>query len=284
MKKKTLFATLIILLTIFSFYFVSNKKSSSRPDLIVTIAPYKYFVERLTDHSLEVKNLIPEIADPHGFSPPAKELIDMFSAKAWFLVGEPFEKQLMPILKKNNPQIQGVPLNEDLETLDAGCCAHHKEEDLHFWMSPRIARIQVKKIAHTLKEIYPEKAPLIDEQLALIEQDFDQLNQNFLAKLENLQNKHLLVSHPAFGYFCKDYHLHQISLEDESLDISPRELTLLYDHIAEHQIKTLYVQKQHSYKMAQLTAKALDLKMVDFNPYTENYFENMHHFADLLGE
>ena len=285
MKKKFLVTLLITLLTVFSFYFVSNKKSPSKPDLLVTIAPYKYFVDRLTDHSLNVKSLVPEESDPHGFEPSAKELMGLFSAKAWFLIGEPFEKHFLPIIQKNNPSLEAVHLESNIKTLKLNCPHHnHPIDDLHFWMSPKITKGQVQKIAAVLTEIYPEKAHIIERELISLNQDFDQLDAYLTKQTNENKTSFLLVSHPAFGYFCSDYKLKQLALENETQDTSPKELTQLFNQIKEHKIKRLYVQKQYNYKMAKITANSLDLEMVEVNPYKENYFENMTSFGSYLGD
>ena len=77
-----------------------DQKQVLKPEVLVTIAPHKYFIERLMDHQVEVKGLVPEVADPHGFEPTAKDLLNLFEAKVWFLSGEPFEEHFIPILKK----------------------------------------------------------------------------------------------------------------------------------------------------------------------------------------
>lgn len=284
MKKKFLFTFFVVLLTIFSFFYVSKNKTTKSPDLLTTIAPYKYFIDRLTDHSLEVKNLVPEASDPHGYEPSAKELVALFSAKAWFLIGEPFEDHFLPILKRNNPKIRAVKLYNQLPTLELSCPHHHHVEDLHFWMSPQKMQNQVTVIAQELKELYPNKKEQIERNLELIKEDFKNLDNRFKTQLQDKKISHLLVSHPAFGYFCQDYGLKQMALENETQDPSPKELSDLLNQIQKQNIGRIFVQKQHNYKMAKLVSDSLNLKMVEVNPYAENYFENLHSFANHLGD
>lgn len=285
MKKKLLFTFFILTLTVFSFYFVSNKKFTSKPDILVTIAPYKYFIDRLTNKSLNVKSLVPEESDPHGFEPSAKELMGLFSAKAWFLIGEPFEKHFLQIIQKNTPSLKAIHLESDIQTLKLNCPHHnHPIDDLHFWMSPKITKGQVQKIASVLKEIYPEMTPIIERELISLNQDFDELDAYLKKQTKENKTSYLLVSHPAFGYFCSDYNLQQLALENETQDTSPKQLADLFTKIKKNNIKRLYVQKQYNYKMAKLTANSLDLEMIEVNPYQENYFDNMKSFGQHLGD
>ncbi len=285
MKKKLLLLLIIPLFIVCCSFFSSKRQPTTKPEILVTIAPYKYFVERLTDNSISVKNLVPEAADPHGFEPPAKELVGLFDTKVWFLIGEPFEKQFLPIIQKNDPDINVVHLDEDVAVpLHLSCShhSHHSLEDRHFWMSPNVMKTQINIMAKTLQKLYPEKSALIEQRLGEVNLDFDNLDLAMSESIKKYDSDYLLISHPAFGYFCRDYGLHQLALENETQDPSPKELATLFSMINEKDIKNIYVQKQHNYKMAKLTADSLNLKMVEVNPYKENYFENMHSFGNQL--
>lgn len=281
MKKLFLIISLS-LLTISSLFYISYNKSSSKPEVLVTIAPYKYFVERLTEKKVLVKNLVPEVDDPHGFAPSAKELMDLFSAKIWFLSGEPFEEQFVPILRKNNPNVEVADLKDNINLLHVACCHHHHVEDLHFWMSPKIAQMQCQKMATLLKKHFPEHADGIDKQLVQLNVDFERLDGYLKNKLKDSEGSSFLVSHPAFGYFSKEYGLHQLALENEGQDPSPKEFADLLVKVKEKKIHNLYVQKQYNYKASEQLARAQNLKMIEVNPYSENYFENMMAFGDSL--
>ncbi len=288
MKKKLLLLFLVPLFIICASFFSSKKQSISKPEILVTIAPYKYFVERLSDNTIVVKSLVPEAADPHGFEPPAKELLSLFNAKAWFLVGEPFEDHFLPIIKRNDPALKVIHLDHNVSKTLQLCCPHHSHkhtmEDRHFWMSPKVMKTQINMMAGALKDLYPQKSEIIDQRLKEINIDFDKLDSELTSQTADCNSPYLLVSHPAFGYFCRDYGLNQLAIENETQDPSPKELTILFDTIKQKKIKTIYVQKQHSYKMAKLAAESLNLKMVEVNPYSENYFENMQSFGKKLGE
>lgn len=284
MKKKFLIFFLIPLLIISGSFFSLKKTPSSKPEVLVTIAPYKYFVEKLTDKSVEVYNLVPEEADPHGFEPSAKELMRLFAAKAWFTVGEPFESQFLPIIQKNDPDLKVYNLGDAVDQKLSLKCSHHGHsvEDMHYWMSPKVMRAQVDRIAIALKEVYPEKAEVIDQRLVEINQEFDLYEQLIQDQIKKVKSHYLLVSHPAFGYFCRDYGLEQIALENETQDPSPKEISELYNTIQQKDIQTIYVQKQHNYKLAKMTAEQMDLTMVEVNPYKEHYFDNLNHFCQEL--
>lgn len=286
MKKKFLLLFLIPLLIISGSFFSSKKQPQKQPEILVTIAPYKYFIEKLTDSSVPVHNLVPEEADPHGFEPSAKELVRLFSAKAWFLVGEPFENQFLPIIQRNDPQLQVFHLNQVVSNkLNLKCSHHnHQVEDMHFWMSPQVMRLQVQEIAKVLKELYPDKSELIETRLQDINLEFEEYDLLLKEQAQKTKSHYLLVSHPAFGYFCRDYGFRQLALENETQDPSPKELTQLYDLIKEKNIQKIYVQKQHNYKLAKMTADHMNLSMVEVNPYKENYFENLRFFSQELAK
>lgn len=283
MKKSLLFIVFPLLLMITGLFIL---KRSSEPqqqhEILVTIAPYKKIVEELVDHQIKVKTLIPESADPHGYEPNAKELVSLFQTKLWFTIGEPFEEQLLPILKKNNLQIKAIDLKENISLLKS-CCSHHGD-DLHFWMSPKIVKAQLNHIADSLKNQWPEKAELIDKNLERLNLEFIDLDLFLITTLNEKKDSYLLTSHPAFGYFCHDYGLKQLSIETEGGDPSAKEFTDLLSLVKENHIQNIYTQKQHNTKASEILAKEMNLSCIEVNPYAEDYFDNLRHFGKVLGE
>lgn len=155
---------------------------------------------------------------------------------------------------------------------------------MHFWMSPQVMQLQVQEMAIALKGLYPEKAELIDTRLQELNLEFEEYDSIIKEQTEKTKSHYLLVSHPAFGYFCRDYGFEQLALENETQDPSPKELAELYNLIKENNIQKIYVQKQHNYKLAKMTADNLNLTMVEVNPYKENYFDNLRSFSQELGQ
>jgi zinc transport system substrate-binding protein len=99
-----------------------------------------------------------------------------------------------------------------------------------------------------------------------------------------LDNRTILVAHPAYGYFCRDYQLRQISIEFEGKDPTPRQLTKVLEDARQNQIKKVFIQKQYSNKGARLIASTLNASVINLDPYSENYFSSMLEIAQQISK
>ena len=101
-----------------------------------------------------------------------------------------------------------------------------------------------------------------------------------LNKLLNpIRGKTVLVTHPAYGYLCRDYGIIQLPVEVEGKDPSPRQLTTLLNQARQLKVRTIYTQSQYPDKVANLLAGQLNAKLVKLDPYAENYVENLRTIA-----
>jgi zinc transport system substrate-binding protein len=101
----------------------------------------------------------------------------------------------------------------------------------------------------------------------------DALDSQLQQTLEPVKNQVLLVSHPAFGYFCRDYSLLQLSIEFDGKEPCPKHLEQLLNHKRPDIAIAL---PQHNNKGVRMMAKNLHLPIKVIDPYSYDYFETMH--------
>lgn len=46
----------------------------------------------------------------------------------------------------------------------------------------------------------------------------DELDNKIKISLSNIKNRNLIITHPAFGHFCKEYSLNQIAIARDEAD------------------------------------------------------------------
>ena len=241
--------------------------------VLVTIAPHKYFVEKIAGDTVKTLVLLPVGANAHTFDPTPKQVFAASGADLWFKLGEPFEGQTLAALKSHNSRLQPVELSKDIELL-SGHCSHHKHcssSDLHYWLSPKAAKIQAKTITDALIRQYPENGKVYTNNYNAFIKELDELDSQVAIILNPLNSRTFFVSHPAYAYFGKDYNLHQISIEFEGKDPSPKQLTKILDKARELQVKTIFLQPQFSNKGAKVVAELIGAKGVMLDPFEENY-------------
>lgn len=285
MHIKTLLFTFVILLT------ASCGKSAApvtqnKPLLLVSIAPYKSLVGRIAGSDFEVQTVVPSSSNPHSFEPTSAQVAKIGRAQVWFLIGEPFEKKILPILKSRNPNLtvvdlrDGIQLIQDHELSCKHCSMDHL--DRHIWLSPKLATEQAIAIEKTLHQRYPEKN--FEANLTHLSDDLARLDTEIQEILKPVTNRTLLVSHPAFGYFCKDYNFVQLSVEYEGKDPRPKHLADTLERAVTESAEVALALPQYNNKGAELIAEKLHLPIRQIDPYSSDYFETMRKLAHLIAE
>lgn len=256
--------------------------------VLVSVAPYKFFLNRVAGDTVKVGLLVPAAASSHTYEPTPKQILEASSADLWFTIGESFECRILPALQARNPNLQAVDLRQGLDLIAAastnscshGCCKGSGGEDLHIWLSLRQVEIQVRTIAAALSARYPENAQLYAHNAEQFIAELHTLDQQISTLLAPLKQRTILVSHPAYAYFCRDYNLEQLSIEFEGKDPSPQQLTKLLQQAKQKKIKAIFIQRQYSNKGAKLIATQLGAKLVMLDPYSENYLSAMREIAE----
>lgn len=252
--------------------------------VLVSVAPYKAFVENIAGNTVQVGVMVPAGASIHTYEPTPREMLAASKADLWFMTGEAFEAKAARAFKNHNPAMEFIDLKQGVDLIsndphyDAQHCCKHCL-DLHIWLSPKQAKIQAKAIAQTLIKRYPESRKQYEENLQKFLDQLDALDRSIEATLKPLKNRTILVSHPAYAYFCRDYNLKQLSIEYEGKDPTPHQLTQVMEQARRLQIKTIFIQPQYNNKGARLIADHIGAKVVSLNPYAENYFASMEQIA-----
>ncbi len=282
-----LFSLAIVFLS-FPFLLKASAPEALTHHVLVSVAPYKYFVERIAGDTVKISLMVPPGASSHTYEPSPRATLAASHADLWFLIGESFESRAVRAIKSHHPDIVLVDLRQGVQLISADpngaqvhchCCSNPNCQDLHIWLSPSQSKIQAATIAKALSEIYPEHKAIYQKNLQTFLSELDALDQDISGILQPLKNRVIMVSHPAYAYFCRDYALKQTSIEFEGKDPTPRQLTTLLDAARQQQIKTIFVQMQYNNKGARLIAQHIGAKVVNLDPYSESYFESMREIA-----
>lgn len=291
--KKLLIALLAICLSGCGNLSQNNNKNV----VVVSIPPYAYFVNQIAGDLVHVVTAVPPGQNPHLFEPSPKQMTEMEKAQVWIGVGgESFEYHTLNALLHQNPQLYWLNLSSKVHLLafDEGACFHdnksvHKhpsdeDKNLHIWMGPTITQTQVIAITQILITTYPEH-----------EQDFIKGEKALLQKLTNLDSyikktlapyKHtgIIVSHPAFGYFCHEYDLIQIAVECEGKAPQIKRLMDIVDQAKELKVKCAINMPEFNNQGLTLIAEKMNLTPHSFDPLVYDYVSNMSQLADLIAK
>lgn len=276
-------------LTILLLFSMSCTKSPPQTcDVIVSIPPYEYFVLQLMGNETHVLSLVPPGANPHIYEPSPHQLEAASHARVWIQINEIFEKNIGKSLASNNPSLAILNLanalpKENLLTGSTACqCGKLHGIDVHFWLSLRLAKEEARLIAKTLSHAFPLKKSTIEKNLITLLNHIENTDRKISEELLPLANTAILVSHPAFAYFCKDYQLTQLSVEFEGKDPLPQQIETLLQTAQSKKTRVALTQMQYSNKGTTQIAQALHIPIYEVNPYSADYLDNLLHIAHII--
>lgn len=288
------FLLLLILLLPLTSCEQPSERKKERPTVLVSVPPYTDFVNRIAKGAVEVISFIPTGANPHIYEATPKEVQRHVDADLWIYLGNNFDQRARQFFKEVHAHVQIVDITQGIRLLtlceeeeqSSGhhCHSHSRDEgrDLHIWLSPLLAKQQATTIADGLIALIPEKKEIFVANLQAFLIELDQLNDQITTLLAPLNGTAILVSHPAFAYFCRDYHLIQLSIEIEGKDPLPQQVTEILALAKKHKVQSVLTEPQYSNKGAELVAQSLGLPTHMVDPYAENYMENMLRIAEVI--
>lgn len=278
LKKSAIFA-------VFSQIFYFPNKSLAEPHFVfVSIAPQKYFVERIGGKEVEVETMVKSGESPATFNPNPKKMNRLANAKLYFSIGVPFEKIWISRIKALHPGLKFIPLNKTGNGPGHSVSRRPSREysDPHIWTSPPLAKKMAAEINAALSTHKPEKAEFFQENFKSLAQDLDELDKEIREIIATAKTRSFMVFHPAWSYFAETYGLKQISIERQGKEPGPRALQAIINKGKKLKIKVIFVQKQFGLSIAKKVAKMIGASVREIDPLSENYLENMRQTAKAI--
>ena len=117
-----------------------------------------------------------------------------------------------------------------------------------------------------------------------------QLTQKYQKKFKNVSNKVFVTQHTAFSYLANRFGLTQLGISGISpeQEPTPRQLKEIRDFIKQYKVKTVFVEKNVSQKMAKTVAKSTGAKLKTLSPLESDpknqktYLENVEENLEIL--
>lgn len=297
MKRKKLFVVLmgfffLIILQTRMYCFAKELIPRKRNLVVVSIVPYQFFVEKISGNTIDVHSLVPPGMDVHTFEPTMKSASFLLTARGWIGVGEPFEKKITDTLYHTSKAIT-LNISDHLSLVQYPNTLHFHSlkntashscsgKDLHVWLSPKLVAVQIPLLTNSLTMMFPEYKDCYSSNAKLLLKEIEELNHSLEKTLSPIAGSTFLISHPALGYFCKDYQLFQLSVETDGKEPLPKDLSRIISLAQEKNVKLMIVQKNYPDKGAKIIAKQLQIPIYYFDPYQSNYIENLQELARVL--
>lgn len=157
----------------------------------VSIKPLALVVEEIIGE--KVLTILPPNRSPHFFSPEPGKIKEAIRARVLFKIGAGLEFW----------EIEGV------RVIDLSMYTKLIEKDgkpnPHYWLSPVRMEPVIEKIGEILEESFPEKKEDIGLRTANLIARIQRLDERIRLESATINKKRILLYHPAWEYFFRDY-------------------------------------------------------------------------------
>lgn len=258
------------------------KKESDKPIITVTIEPLRYFTEAIAGDEFEVISMVPKGSSPENYDPTPQQLMELSKSKAYFRIGHiGFEQVWMDKLSDNAPHVQFFDTSRGIELIYDE--THHEGVEPHVWTSTSNAHILATNILNALCVLDKEhKSDFIAKYDSLILQ-INQTDSIMAATLRQPESdRAFLIYHPSLSYFARDYNLLQIPIEVDGKEPSPAQLKKLIELSKKEQVRIIFTQPEFDRRNAEIIAKELRAQVVEINPLSYQWKEEMLHVTKSL--
>ena len=251
---KNIFIIIIILLSILSCNNNDNKNTFGKLQIYTSIYPIYDFTKKIGGEKITVYNMTKAGAEPHDFEITSKDMANLSKADLFIYNGGGMEHWVDSV--KNALNIKYVDSSSNIN--------NQNNLDPHFWLSPKNAKIQMENIKNGLIEIDSENKNYYESNYNLYASRLDKFDNKIKNSLSNIKNRNLVLTHPAFGHFCKEYSLTQIAIARDEAD--PKAMAEIITFIKNNDIKAIFYEEFSSSKLADSIAKETQIKILTLNP------------------
>jgi zinc transport system substrate-binding protein len=262
--------------------------------VFVSIAPQKYFVQKIGGDFVNVSILVPASADPHTYEPKPKQIVDLSKSALYFAIGIDFEKAWLQKIASTHPKMRIIHTDEGIakipmtdQHLHEGNIHNHAKKgkphdvapDPHIWLAPAPVKIQAAHILKALIEADPKnRLQYIAGHNAFLK-ELDDLDDELKTLFSGHKGERFMVFHPAWGYFAEAFGLEQVPVEVEGKEPKAAQLQTLIRYARERGVKVVFAQPQLSVKSAEMVAREIGGQVVRIDPLAENWDANMREVA-----
>ena len=261
----------------------TTKSNSDKKTIFVTITPMQSIIEEITAGDFDIEVIVPKGASPETFEPTPKQVTSFSDAELIFSTGLiDFEHSLV---ERISGDAEVVNLSNGIELI-AGSCSHgnHKHKhgvDPHIWTSPRALRTMVTNAHKAIMAHYPDSVKYTESTGRLLER-IDALDTYCATRIKAEGVEAMMIYHPAYTYYARDYGIEQIAIEHDGKEPSLRQTTALIEKAKEHGVKAILRQPQYSEDKVRAIANDAGAEIITTDPLAEDILGEIERVTEII--
>ena len=252
-----------------------NGADTGAPVITVSIAPYKYFIEKIAGDDYIVNVMVPAGANPHIYEPYPDQITSLRKSVAYISNGYlGFEMTWLDRFYEVNGSMLKLSLGDNIEPLESD---HHHDgdhvesADPHYWVSPRCARIMAETLKEFLCDLNPSRSAYFETNYRQLDSIIISVENTAIELFSGHRNRSFMIFHPNLGYLARDFGLEEITVEYEGKEPPPSRLKELIDRARRDNLKMIFVQKEYDTKNAKAIADEIGAEIKIIDPLSEDW-------------
>ncbi|MGQ0548972.1 MAG: metal ABC transporter solute-binding protein, Zn/Mn family [Armatimonadota bacterium] len=237
--------------------------------VVASFYPLYEFARRIGGGEVEVRNLTPAGAEPHGYEPTPKDVAALMGARLLVYNGAGFEPWIEKLLPGLPATVERVNATAGLPLAKTGHEGVEKEGlDPHVWLDPLLARQQVDNIVAGFVKIDAERKALYAANAAGLTSELEALHRKYADTLRSCRRKTFITAHAAFGYLASRYGLKMVAISGvfPETEPSPARMKAIVKEARAHEARVIYFETLVSPKVAQAIAREVGARTKVLNP------------------
>jgi zinc transport system substrate-binding protein len=250
--------------------------------IYVTITPLKAIIDELTCGDFTVEVIVPDGASPETYEPTPKQLAKINESRLIFstgLIG--FEQS---IVEKIENKSKVIDLSDGISLIEGSCShGHHHSHgvDPHIWTSPKSLRIMVENARDILIREFPDRKEYAEAADRML-QRIDALDKECQQQIEQSGAKAIMIYHPAYTYYARDYGIEQIAIEHDGKEPTRKQLTALCNKGERLGIDVIFHQPQYSADKVRSIADEIGARVVETDPLSADIFAEIERVTEII--
>lgn len=250
------------------------------------------FAREIGGDKISLHNICPTGTEPHDFEPTARDMASISEADVFIYNGlgmESWTDSVLNALGESDLIAVNTSENTDVSEEHYVSPDHDAHSDVHIWLNPRNAYLQMESIADALTKADPANSDYYAERLKICKEKTDALIGDYEKASGDFRTTDIITSHEAYSSLCEAFSLTQIALNgaDNSHDPTPARLAEITDYIKANNIKYVFAEPLGTSSVVETVADDTGCKILILDPFEGNtedkdYFTVMYENLDAL--
>jgi len=277
--------SIILLAVILAGFMVRgiDTEDDGKIQVIVSILPQAEFARAVGGDRLRITTMVPYGQEPHMYEPTPSQMKAIENAQIYFKVGSGIDFELVWMDRFED-------LNDEMVVIDGSSGvtlipmqdSDEGAKDPHIWLSPENAKIMVSNFLSGMIQVDPANESEYRGNAESYSQQLNELDQDISSALTSLENRMILVYHPAWGYFAERYDLQQLPIEEGGTEPTIQNIVDAIDIATENGIEVIFASPQFSIRTAEQIADEIDGIVVLVDPLAEDYISNLENITEEI--